>query len=51
MAFQGNAIDKLKKNDKLQKTDPDKEESGKNKDQVRCCAISETQTVCCSPVI
>jgi hypothetical protein len=51
MAFFRNAL-RLKKSDKLQRNRSRKEEEWKNKDQVeRCCAISETQTVCCSPVI
>jgi hypothetical protein len=49
MAFSRKCLDKLKES--FKETDPDKEEEWKNKDQVRCCAISETQTVCCSPVI
>jgi hypothetical protein len=47
--FKEMPLDKLKA-DKLQRNRSRQRRRGKNKDQV-CCAISETQTVCCSPVI
>jgi hypothetical protein len=38
-------LDKLKKADKLQRNRSRQEEEWKNKDQVRCCAIRDTNSL------